>query len=177
MSHRVFPRKRAREASPVPAVLPLVVLEAHDGEQLVMTVNGDKATAETLERSRVGARLTELIGEFDVPTRVEVHEQDGTVRADILQPPPRPEPPAEPHDAQPEQPRRRRRRPELVEVEATGFVPGEEVAVAVILRHGSAGPGGHARALIDRAELPDAGTSEVVLLGRISGTTAVRPLT
>lgn len=64
-----------------------------------------------------------------------------------------------------------------MELEATGFVPGEEVAVAVILRHGSAGPGGRARALIDRAEIPDPDTAEVVLLGRISGTAAVRPLT
>lgn len=176
MKHRVFPPKRAREVPPVPAVLPLVVLEAH-AEQLVMTVNGDKPTAETIERSRVGARLAELIGEFDVPTRVEVHEQDGTVRADILQPPPKPEPPDEPVEAPSTQPRGRRRRPELVELVATGFVPGEEVAVAVILRHGSAGPGGRARALIDRAEIPDPDTAEVVLLGRISGTTAVRPLT
>ncbi|MGR6902640.1 hypothetical protein [Glutamicibacter sp. BSL13] len=176
MKHRVFPPKRAGGAPPVPAVLPLVVLEAH-GDQLVMTANGDKGTAETLDRSQVGARLAELIGEFDVPTRVEVHEQDGTVRADILQPPPKPEPPVEPEEDQPEQPRRRHRRPELVEVEARGFVPGEEVAVAVVLRHGSAGPGGRARALIDRAEIPDPDTAEVVLLGRISGTTAVRPLT
>ncbi|MEH0058822.1 hypothetical protein [Auritidibacter ignavus] len=177
MKHRVFPPRRASEASPVPAVLPLVVLEAYDGDQLVLTVNGDKATTEMIKRGRVGARLTELIGEFDVPTRVEVHEQDGTVHADILQPPPKPDPPAEPDPVEPEQPRRRRHRPELVEVEATGFVPGEEVAVAVILQHGSAGPDGRARALINRAEVADPDAAEVVLLGRISGTAAVRPLT
>jgi hypothetical protein len=174
MKHRIFPPRRASEASLVPAVLPLVVLEAHDGDQLVLTVNGDKSTAETIERGRVGARLTELIGVFDVPTRVEVHEQDGTMHADILQPPPKPDPPAEPDQEEPEQ---RRRQPELVELEATGFVPGEEVAVAVILRYGSAGPEGRARALIDRAEVADPDTDEVVLLGRISGTAAVRLLT
>ncbi|WHS29078.1 hypothetical protein [Auritidibacter ignavus] len=106
-----------------------------------------------------------------------MHEQDGTVHADILQPPPKPDPPAEPDPVEPEQPRRRRHRPELVEVEATGFVPGEEVAVAVILQHGSAGPDGRARALINRAEVADPDAAEVVLLGRISGTAAVRPLT
>lgn len=99
------------------------------------------------------------------------------MHADILQPPPKPDPPAEPDPVEPEQPRRRRHRPELVEVEATGFVPGEEVAVAVILQHGSAEPDGRARALINRAEVADPDAAEVVLLGRISGTAAVRPLT
>ncbi|WGH92540.1 hypothetical protein QDX21_09525 [Auritidibacter ignavus] len=54
MKHRVFPPRRASEASPVPAVLPLVVLEAYDGDQLVLTVNGDKATTEMIKRGRVG---------------------------------------------------------------------------------------------------------------------------
>ncbi len=65
--------------------------------------------------------------------------------------------------------RRRHRAPELVELHADGFVAGEDIAVAVILGRGSAGPGGHVRALIDRAE--------IALLGRISGAIAIRHVT
>lgn len=71
--------------------------------------------------------------------------------------------------------------PELVEVTAAGFVPGEDVALAVIVSHTGATGTGLARALLDQAHLsslPGAGTGtgEVVLLGRISGTTHVRRL-
>lgn len=179
MKHRVFPPKRATETGGVPAVLPLVVFETHESDQLVMTVNGDKSTVETLDRNDIGTRLSELMAGFGVPTRVEIHEQDGTVHADILQPPPKPtEQDESPELGELEHPRgRRRKQPDLVELEATGFVPGEDVAVAVVLRHGSAGPDGRARALIDRTEIPGADGAEVVLLGRISGTTAVRSLT
>ena len=57
--------------------------------------------------------------------------------------------------------------PELVEFAGDGYVPGEDVAVAVILRHTSADHAGHARALLDRIEFP-AGSGELILLGRIS---------
>lgn len=69
------------------------------------------------------------------------------------------------------------RAPVLVEVHAEGFVAGEDVAVTVVLRHGSAGPGGHVRALIDRTEIPSPDTAEIALVGRISGTTSFQPLT
>ena len=63
--------------------------------------------------------------------------------------------------------------PNLLEFTASGFVPGEDVAVALILRHSSAGPTGTARALIERGENPVI-TGEVILLGRISSTTSVQ---
>ena len=64
-------------------------------------------------------------------------------------------------------------------VEGDGFVPGEDVAVAVVTGHTDASGTGTARALIDPARLgPDAasGVVEVVLFGRISGTTIIRRL-
>lgn len=54
-----------------------------------------------------------------------------------------------------------------------GFVPGEEVAVAVIVRHTGAGRGGAARALIEPGLLDLSPTHEVILLGRVSGTCVV----
>lgn len=169
------PQRAADEPAPVPAVLPLVVFEAQDGDRLLVIVNGDKHAAAPVRRSEIGRVLTEMVTKFGAPTRVELHEQDGTVHADIVQPPP----PVLGQDSGEDEPvrRRRHRAPELVELHADGFVAGEDVAVAVILRHGSAGPGGHVRALIDRAEIPDPDIAEIALLGRISGTTAIRNLT
>ena len=54
-------------------------------------------------------------------------------------------------------------------------MPGEDVAVATIVSQTDAIGTGEARALIDLDDLPD-GTHEVILLGRISGTLAVRRL-
>ena len=58
-------------------------------------------------------------------------------------------------------------------------MPGEDIAVAVIVSHTDATGTGAARALLDQrqlnAVLPEAdGAGEVVLYGRISGTTVVR---
>lgn len=177
MRRRRFPPRAAADATPaVPAVLPLVVFEAH-GDRLVVTVNGDKLAAAPIHRDEIGRVLTELVTKFGAPTRVELHEQDGTVHADIVPPPPpEPEPEEETVEEQPMR-RRRHRAPVLVEVHAEGFVAGEDVAVTVVLRHGSAGPGGHVRALIDRTEIPSPDTAEIALVGRISGTTSFQPLT
>jgi len=64
-----------------------------------------------------------------------------------------------------------------MEVAADGFVPGEDVVVAVIVSHTDAAGTGAARALIDLDTLPYDAGQEVILLGRISGTFAVRRLT
>ncbi len=64
----------------------------------------------------------------------------------------------------------------LVEVTGDGFVPGEDIAVAVIVAHTDATGTGAARALLDQRQLDALAESphEVVLYGRISGTTVVR---
>ena len=61
----------------------------------------------------------------------------------------------------------------MVEVSGEGFLPGEGVAVAVAVVgwHTSAGPHGHARALVGTVKL--GATSEAILFGRVSGTTTV----
>ena len=66
--------------------------------------------------------------------------------------------------------------PHLVEVSGDGFVPGEDVALAVIVAHTDATGTGDARALLDLDTLPDGPTHEAILFGRISGTLAVRRL-
>ncbi len=158
----------------VPAVLPQILLEAVSDTSLVVTVNGDKLAATPITRSEIAATVTELVARFGSPTRVEVRELDGSIRADILTPPaPRPRSPfAPPETAGSPVPV-----PSLLEFTAEGFVPGEDVAVAIVLRHSSADHTGNARALIDRGEKPALISSgEVILLGRISGTTSIQTI-
>lgn len=67
-------------------------------------------------------------------------------------------------------------------VEGEGFVPGEDVAVAIVTGHTDAAHTGTARALIDPAGVSadQAGgvieVIEVILFGRVSGTTIIRRL-
>ena len=155
----------------VPAVLPQILLEAVNADTLVVTVNGNRLATTPIRRGEITATVTELVGRFGSPTRVEVRELDGSIHADILTPPdPVPRSPfASPEDDAPALVTL----PNLLEFTASGFVPGEDVAVALILRHSSAGPTGTARALIERGENPVI-TGEVILLGRISSTTSVQ---
>lgn len=155
----------------VPAVLPQILLEAVDTDTLIVTVNGDRLAATPIRRDEITATVTELIARLASPTRVEVRELDGSVHADILTPPmSEPRSPFAPPEGDAPAPVTL---PNLMEFTASGFVPGEDVALALILRHASAGPTGTARALIDRGEQPVI-SGEVILLGRISGTTSVQ---
>ena len=164
------PSDQQVEAVVVPPVLPQILLEAVDSDTLIATVNGDKLSATPIRRSDIAQTLAELVARLGSPTRVEVRELDGSIHADILTPPAhRPRSPfAPPIDAPTVVVL-----PSLLEFTANGFVPGEDVALALVLRHASAGPTGIARALLDRGEKPVV-TGEVILLGRISGTTSVQ---
>jgi len=159
---------RGRQRKPpgtVPPVLPQIIAEVISDEHIVLTVNGKRLPATPTRRDELGQAIAELVAGFASPTRVEVRELDGSVYADILTPVP-----GNPAvlDEVPTL-----TRPVLVEFTAEGFVPGEDVAIALVLRHTSAAGNGTARALLDRAEHA-AVTGEVMLFGRISGTTAVR---
>lgn len=155
----------------VPAVLPQILLEAVNADTLVVTVNGNRLAATPIHRDEISKTVTELVARLGSPTRVEVRELDGSVHADILTPPASETRSAfaPPEDDAPAPVAV----PNLAEVAADGFVPGEDVAVALILRHSSAGSTGTARALVDRGETARV-TGEVILLGRISGTTSVQ---
>ena len=70
MRRRTSSGRRAVDApSPVPAVLPLVVFEAQDGDRLVVIVDGDKLAAAPVHRSEIGRVLTELVTKLAVPTQ------------------------------------------------------------------------------------------------------------
>ena len=54
-----------------------------------------------------------------------------------------------------------------------GFVPGEDVAVAIVIAHGDAAPDGTMRALLTAEQAASSPTREVILLGRVSGTLTI----
>ena len=165
-----------------PVELPHVLVTVAADGTLTATIDGTPfpAPGETAwTRTTFGPLMDAITKDRTVAVRVEVRECDGSVFTDII----RPRTPRRammlPEKPVPETRRSRhaRRVPRLMEVTADGFVPGEDVAAAVIVSHTDATGTGDARALIDLDTLPDTAGQEVILLGRISGTFAVRRLT
>jgi len=170
------------DEQPVPVELPHVLVTVASNGTLTATVDGTPfpAPGETAwTRTTFGPLTDAITKDRTVAVRVEVRECDGSVFTDIIHPrTPRRAAPL-PKRPMPETRRSRhaRRVPRLMEVAADGFVPGEDVVVAVIVSHTDAAGTGAARALIDLDTLPYDAGQEVILLGRISGTFAVRRLT
>jgi hypothetical protein len=149
---------------PVPVVLPYVVVRiALDGD-LVIAV--DREPYEFPEnvvpagRPALARILDDITNRLGSPVRVEVHEADGTVFTDIVTPRPVPA-------------RQASEPAELRPARSSGgdFVPGEEVAVAIVVTQATADSSGTARVRLPAAlEAKHAGA--VVLVGRTSGSVA-----
>ncbi|MFT8396725.1 hypothetical protein [Propionibacterium sp.] len=160
-------------ASSAPVTIPLVVLTVHRNGTITVTRDGaflPSPPHSTWRRSSLPEIIEQASEKRTIPVWVEVHETDGTSFTDLfpaqLQPHHLEPPPSKPRNAAPS--------PALAEVHAEGFIPGEDIAIAPVVSHTAAAKDGTARALIDPAEHP--GVSEVVLVGRVSGTLAVRRL-
>lgn len=158
---------------PMPVVLSHVVMEvALDG---TMTVTVDGAPygpgpfVPAWRREDFARVVDQLTDQRRSPVRVEVREADGTTFTDIItpstrrrrHPAPTPEPPAQ------------RVMPELVMLHGEGFVPGEDVAIAVVIAHGDAALDGTMRGLLTAEQATTSPTREVILLGRVSGTLTI----
>ncbi|MDN5893030.1 hypothetical protein ACT3S2_13820 [Arthrobacter sp. AOP36-A1-22] len=171
-----------------PVVLPHAVITVTETGVLDVTVDGTDVPppdGDAWTRSTFGPLMDALTRDRTSTVRIEVHESDGTVFTDVIRTRRRtaPKPPETEAETEAERGRQvkgsSKRRPEPVEVTGDGFVPGEDVAVAVIIAHADAISTGHARALLDRGQLrslPSDVASEVVLFGRVSGTIHVRRL-
>ena len=154
----------------VPVELPHVVITVTDTGALNVTVNGSPHEpppfAPPWDRAEFGTIIDGLLTTWACPLRVEVRETDGTIYTDIITPNARRAIPAN------EQPAARRvpaAPPRLVELAASGFIPGEDVAVALVLGHNDAAGDGTARGLLDATQLALSPSRQVILLGRISG--------
>lgn len=165
---------RKPEPEPVPVSIPLVVLDVREDGTVTVNVDGKRLDPDPFappwRRSSFGQIIDRATNDRTTPARVEVREADGTIFTDIIaarrrrsRPEPRPEPKAT--------------GPVFHTVEGAGFVPGEDVAVAVVTGHTDAAHTGTARALIDPAGVSvdqTGGVIEVILFGRVSGTTIIR---
>lgn len=180
-------RTTGQDPTETPVLLPHVVVTVAENGVLDVTVDGapfpppQQDSAWT--RSTFGELMDAVTADRTIAVRVEVRESDGSVFTDLIHAR-KPNPP-EPTGASLSEPggrnskSKRQQAPELVEVTGEGFVPGEDIAVAVVVAHTDAAGTGHARTLIDTtrlADLLDNGTGEVVLLGRVSGTLHIRRL-
>lgn len=153
-------------------MIPALFLQVHEDGTLTAALDGApvEPTSRAWRRESLPEILERVTASSTVPVRVEVREVDGSVFTDIIAPTRR-RPPAH---AAIEVDEARTAVPELIEVTGTaGFVPGEDVAVAVIVSHSGAAPDGTARALLTLEQAAACATGEAVLFGRISGTTTV----
>lgn len=164
------------ETPETPVLLPHVVVAVAENGTLDVTVDGTPFPPPQQDsawtRSTFGELMDAVTVDRTVAVRIEVHETDGSVFTDLVRArrPERPEP-TEVEDAENrgrggENPPASR----LVEVTAEGFVPGEDIGVALIIAHADATGTGHL------APTLAGGTGEVVLLGRVSGTLHIRRL-
>lgn len=170
---------RKPEPEPVPVAIPFVVLDMHADGTVAVTIDGKPLLPDPFAppwcRSSFGQIIDRVTNDRTIPVRVEVREADGTTFTDIIaarRRKSRPESESEPA-------RQAKTGPVFHTVEADGFVPGEDVAVALITGHTDAAHTGTARALIDPAQLGPGASGvavEVLLFGRISGTVIVRRL-
>lgn len=182
-SSRRSRRNTSTDAPPV--VLPHVVITVTETGALEVTVDGaafpPPAEGQGWTRGTFGELMDAVTADRTVAVRIEVRESDGSVFTDLIHA--RKPTPPQPAETEPRQPRSKhtkaKQAPELVEVTGEGFVPGEDIAVALIVAHTDAAGTGHARARLDVSRLAgllDDGVGEVVLLGRVSGTVQVRRL-
>jgi hypothetical protein len=160
-------------ASSAPVTIPLVVLTVRRNGTITVTRDGTvlpPPAHTTWRRSSLPEIIEQASERRTVPVWVEVHESDGTSFTDLFPAQPQPRH----HERATSKPRHAAQDPQLAEIRAEGFLPGEDIGIAPITGHIDAGKDGTARALIDPTEHP--GVIEVVLVGRVSGTLMVRRL-
>lgn len=159
------------EVEAVPVVLPLVVITITGDGRMMVTVDGVPFEPEPFAppwlREDFAVVLDQLTELRRSPVRVEVREADGSTFTDIITPTRRRR--TEPEPAPAPEPRAGSALPELVALHGEGFVPGEDVAIAVVIAHSDAAPDGTMRGLLTADQLAVSPTREVILLGRVSG--------
>jgi hypothetical protein len=168
-----LPGMKNQPASSAPVTIPLVVLTVHRNGTITVTKDGTvlpPPAHSTWRRSSLPEIIETASSRRTVPVWVEVHETDGTSFTDLFPAQPQPRH----HEAAASKPRHAAPDPQPAEIRAEGFVPGEDIAIAPVTGHIDAAKDGTARALIGPAEYPN--VREVVLVGRVSGTLAVRRL-
>ena len=154
-------RRDDRQAIRVPVVMPLVEVTVDKRGYLNVTLDHEPYSADgALNRDDLSGVLDNIAADLGTPVRVEVHETDDSTFTDIVTPA---RPKLHMIKALAEAP------PSVGVVAGNGFLPNEEVAVAVVVAHQFAGTDGTARLRLPPA-LIEAHPGLVVLMGMKSGT-------
>lgn len=157
-------RRDDRQTVRVPVVLPLVEVDVDDQGYLTVTLDREPYSADqSLTRTHLKRLVDDIAADLDTPVRVEVREADQSIFTDIVTPG-RPQ-------AQVVAPERRATS-SVGEVAGDGFLPNEEIAVAVVVARQAANSDGTARLRLPPALL-EAHPGLVVLMGKKSGTVMV----
>ena len=157
---------------PAPIFLPLAIVNIGEMGAVSVTVDGGELpppnTSEHWNRARFGELLDVLTHGRKRTIRIEVHESDGSTFTDIIHVARKERTPVK--AGQPSAMRRARHRPthELFEITGSGFIPGEDVTVALVMSSAEGSADRKARGLIDLSQLADH-RSEIMLIGRVSG--------
>lgn len=114
----------------VPVVLPSIVIHPNNGngDTVTMVINA-RTVPRPIRKAELGRLLSHVLDHHGRPVRVEVHDPDGTVHADILTPARFTRPAnTDTNPAGPSSPST----PQHPGLSADGFLPGEEVHLAVV---------------------------------------------
>ena len=157
-------RRDDRQTVRVPVVMPLVEVDVDDQGYLTVTLDREPYSADqSLTRTDLKRLVDDIAADLDTPVRVEVREADQSSFTDIVTPG-RPQ-------VQVVAPARRATS-SVGEVAGDGFLPNEEIAVAVVVARQAANSDGTARLRLPQALL-EAHPGLVVLMGKKSGTVLV----
>lgn len=147
-------------------VLPCIIIRPDPAtpDTVTMTLNG-QTVPRPIRQAELGALLSHVVDRQAGPVRIEVHESNGTVHADILSPHhATPQPPITAPKTSPPAVDKRR-------VDLAGFLPGEDVHIAVVIATRLAEATGRVTTRLPRR----ARRHQVVVFGTRSGTTVVHP--
>ena len=176
LAHMNAHNSSAPSHPPAPVSLPFAIVTVGEVGKVHATLDGAEFFPPGARNSWTRAQFGELLDALTMgrtrTIRVEVRESDGTVFTDIIKAAevsrqnmaPRHVPQGAPDSSRP----RRVDPPHLWEISGSGFIPGEDITVAIAVTAAEGDTAGVAHAVIDRSQLMGHATL-VLLVGHISG--------
>lgn len=173
-------RRPNPEHSTVPPVLPVARMVVQADGSMQVTIDGapylPPEYAPTWRRESFPRIIEAITQQRSTGVRVEVTEADGRTFTDLIAPTRRPTQPTPHSQPQPQLVPREahaQHQPQVVQLAGSGFIPGEGVAVAIIVAYADTAPDGICRVTFDPRQFAGTPANEAILLGRISGTIAL----
>ncbi len=176
LAHMNAHNSTAPSHPPAPVALPFAIITVGEVGKVHATLDGAEflppGAKNSWTRAQFGGLLDALTMGRTRTIRVEVRESDGTVFTDIIKAAQVSRQSMAPRQLQQGAPDSSRARrvdpPQLWEISGSGFIPGEDITVAIAVASAEGDTAGVAHAVIDRSQLMGHAT-QVLLVGHISG--------